>query len=41
MQVPRTFLCQKINNSRLIIDLIVIQILWRTLNISENGETNH
>ena len=31
----------KINNSRLIIDLIVIQILWRTLNILENGESNH
>ena len=31
----------KINISRLIIDLIVIQILWRTLNILENGESNH
>ena len=31
----------KKNIYRLIIDLIVIQILWRTLNILENGESNH
>ena len=31
----------KKNNSRLIIDLIVIQIRWRTLNLLENGESNH
>ena len=31
----------KINISRLIIDLIGIQILWRTLNILENAEANH
>ena len=31
----------KINNFRLIIDLIAIQILLRTLIILENGESNH
>ena len=34
-------LCQKINIYRVIIYLIVIQILWRTLNILENPESNH
>ena len=40
ISVPQTSLCQKINISRLIIDLIVIQILWRTLNILETVESN-
>ena len=35
------FLKQKINISRHVIDFFVIQILWRTLNILENGESNH
>ena len=32
---------KKINISQVIIDLIVIKILWRTLNILENAESNH
>ena len=37
----QTILCQKNDISRVIIDLIVIQIQWRIFDILENGESNH